>query len=53
MLAPAIVKDDSQASYSYAPKSRLIYQRNKNPETRSRTSSRVLAPIGYAKKTPS
>ena len=54
MLAPGMVKDDSQASYSYAPKSRLIYQRGgKNSETRSRTSSRVLAPIGYAKKTPS
>ena len=54
MLAPGMGKDDSQASYSYAPKSRLIYQRGgKNSETRSRTSSRVLAPIGYAKKTPS
>ena len=45
------MKDDSQASYNYAPKSRLIYQRSKGDAPRSRTSSRAL-PIAM-KKTPS
>lgn len=46
------MKDDSQASYNYAPKSRLIYQRSKG-DVRSRTSSRALPVAGAMRKTPS